>query len=203
MWQARRLSYKHKIIDYGRCYFEPDKKMEFYKNRLDDESGSGEKYTLRSNDFVDILEDATWKFNVRECNGFMFFDDTLSDDNWYISAGIANIGQDIRFIAKVYRFFYSDRKNILSKNPELEPLMSRFYSLLTRVKHIEKRHGGRPIEMEDCPQAQVCNVEMLRDSLMTFYLENNVGEHFAYDASSRLGVMSIYDDGRDMLFVKE
>jgi hypothetical protein len=198
-----QTQYIAKMIDYGRCYFEPDKKMEFYKKRSDDESGSGEKYILRSNVFVGILEDAASKFRVGDCNGFNVFDDTLSDDNWYISAGIGNISQDIRFISTVYRFIFPNRKIILRINPDLDPLMSRFYSLLTKVKYTERTNGGSPVEMEDCPQAQVCNVEMLRDSLMTFYLENNVGEHFAYDASTRLGVMSIYDDGRDMLFVKE
>jgi hypothetical protein len=177
--------------------------MEFYKKRSDYESGSGEKYILRSKNFVGILEDATSKFKVGDCNGFGFFDDNISNWNNYVSAGIGNISQDIRFISTVYRFIFPNREILLRMNPCLDPLMKHFYSLLTKVKYTERENGGSPVEMEDCPQAQVCNVEMLRDSLMTFYLENNVGEHFAYDASSRLGVMSIYDDGRDMLFVKE
>ena len=195
-----QTQYIAKMIDYGRCYFEPDKKMEFYKKRSDYETGSGEKYTLRSKDFVDILEDVIL---IDDCNGFMFFDDKLSEKNWYISAGIANISQDIRFIATVYSSIYFERKNRLSKNLKLEPLISSFFSLLTHVKYIEELYGGRPIETEDCRKAKICNVEMLRDSLMTFYLENNMGEHFAYDESSRLGVMTIYDNGRDMQFVKE
>lgn len=198
-----QTQYIAKMIDYGRCYFEPDKKMEFYKKRSDYESGSGEKYILRSKDFVGILEDVTSKLNVGDCNGFGVFDDNISNWNNYVSAGIGNISQDIRFISTVYQAIFFNRKILLRMNPDLDPLMSRFYSLLTKVKYTERSNGGSPVEMEDCPQAQVCNVEMLRDSLMTFYLENNVGEHFAYDASSRLGVMSIYDDGRDMLFVKE
>jgi hypothetical protein len=199
-----QTQYIAKMIDYGRCYFEPDKKMEFYKKRSDYESGSGEKYILRSKDFVDILENATSKFKVGDCNGFVVFDDNISNWNNYVSAGIGNISQDIRFISTVYKLIFFYRQNLLRMNPDLDPLMSSFYSLLrTNVKYTQNDYGGSPVEMEDCPQAQVCNVEMLRDSLMTFYLENNVGEHFAYDASSRLGVMKIYDDGRDMQFVKE
>jgi hypothetical protein len=204
-----------KIIDYGRCFFRKNEQPAFFVNHSDYLSGDGPRYTMDSNGIAQVLDDITKVSDVNtvksrssvpqpQCNGFRNFYKNVTKRDWHISSAIGNISRDITVIAWLYQVSAS-----VDEVPHTKWLgiLKGFRQYLSNaVLYINDDYGGKPVETRKCKTGHVCNVEMVRDHIINFYESERVVAQFnegKYDVSSRLGVMRIYSDGRDMMFVKE
>jgi hypothetical protein len=186
-----RTQYIAKVIDYGRCFFRSD--------QVPSITYSNQQYRLNSEGITDIIHSVDRDCDIKPMKDFLFFDKYVGEVNFFISAAIGNISRDMTLVA----FVYSKCVSMYKKNPNVNAPMESFLSYL--AEKVEEEYLGsimsdKPKTTKECEPKRACNVETLRDCLIDFYGDM---EQFKYDESARLGVMSIYDDGRDMLFVKE
>lgn len=186
-----RTQYIAKVIDYGRCFFRSD--------QVPSITYSGNQYNLNSEGIADIIHIVDSHCETMPLKKFLFFDKNVNSKNAYTSAAIGNISRDMNLVGLVF----SKCVSMYKKNPTVNAPMESF--LLYLNEKVEEEYlgsimSGMPKTTQECEPKRACNVETLRDCLIDFYVDM---EQFKYDETARLGVMSIYDDGRDMLFVKE
>ena len=228
-----KTQYIAKIIDYGRCFFNPENTLQFFEipSKKNTETGiPRQKYNLNSKGITQLLNKTIEEIEEMEelkpeedkvnlpinrynskkyCNGFSFFGIDPLQYNNYTSISNGNISRDISFILLIYERL-KNWKEIIEKakennnvNLNVDDVLNRIVEFFEEISLKEILNNASPIKTEDCAEKRACNVEMVRDSIIDFYLNKLSDKQVQYDESSRLGVMKIYDDGRDMLFVKD
>ena len=213
-----KTRYIAKMIDYGRCYFNPKHGVKFYKTTAE----AGKTFKVTSEGITEILYDAInelikvkkpvikawWDTKtmwdkterVNACNGFNFFGtekEHISKKTYYTATAIGNISRDMTGIVDVLKVF-----NWFKEHKIQDAMFNQFIHYLNTQLDLTNGDELWGLPKEVCPKNIMCNVESVRDGIIDIYDTMNTQNYFTYDNALCLGVMKIYDDGRDMEFTK-
>ena len=197
--------YIAKIIDYGRCFFKPDKSHEFNESLR-----SHDKYIMGSEGITELLYKTMHQLNINtrvdRCDGFEFFKKYVSPQYAYTSSAVGNISRDTGLIVAIHQFLSQNLVPITTRDSQVKVLLENYIKYMHKTLDLARLggYGGLPRKTSECEPRLACNVELVRDSIIHFYVAIGLAGVNSTDSTDhRLGVMHIYDDGRDMLFVKE
>jgi hypothetical protein len=215
-----KTQYISKMIDYGRCYFNPDHGVKFYKTT----SEAGETFKVTSEGITKMLYEAIDELikekkhvikawwdkktmwdkteRVNACNGFNFFgtkEEHITEKTYYTATAIGNVSRDMSCIWDVLEIF-----NWFKKEHSVQDAMfNQFIYYLNTQSDLNERNDSGGLPKKVCPKnIKMCNVKTVRDGVIDFYDMMNSYNYFTYDNALCMGVMNIYDDGHDMEFIK-